>query len=258
MAGLLQQSTVKVPNSTHFLPNPTDVPKCFVPTEGANSVPRISAAQTTISSDVLISQRTAPRKPVSSRYPNYTFGITTVNIHSGNTGKDSTINSTSDTLRRSNTASPGKTTDTQNRTYSPLDASITLSSKTNMVNVTLLTKKELGGRHDRQFQYPFGKLKDNTIMSTFERTAMLPKRPGMGQKVVSTAVSPLLTCADSPCFPGVPCQPNEKGSFKCGRCPFGYYGDGITCKGMSGYTSIGATIFIFMETVFCLTCMVAV
>lgn len=40
-----------------------------------------------------------------------------------------------------------------------------------------------------------------------------------------------VTCADSPCFPGVPCEPTVTGSFRCGRCPYGYTGDGITCKG---------------------------
>lgn len=40
-----------------------------------------------------------------------------------------------------------------------------------------------------------------------------------------------VTCADSPCFPGVPCEPTVSGSFRCGRCPYGYTGDGVTCKG---------------------------
>lgn len=39
------------------------------------------------------------------------------------------------------------------------------------------------------------------------------------------------TCTDSSCFPGVPCEPIATGHFKCGRCPNGYRGDGITCKG---------------------------
>lgn len=43
--------------------------------------------------------------------------------------------------------------------------------------------------------------------------------------------SSIVTCADSPCFSGVPCEPTVTGSFRCGRCPYGYTGDGITCKG---------------------------
>ncbi|KAM6910420.1 von Willebrand factor D and EGF domain-containing protein [Xenentodon cancila] len=38
------------------------------------------------------------------------------------------------------------------------------------------------------------------------------------------------TCADSPCFPGVPCVPSDSGSFRCERCPLGYTGDGVACK----------------------------
>ncbi|XP_019897969.2 von Willebrand factor D and EGF domain-containing protein isoform X2 [Esox lucius] len=39
-----------------------------------------------------------------------------------------------------------------------------------------------------------------------------------------------LTCADLPCFPGVPCQPTGDGGFGCGRCPVGYTGDGRACQ----------------------------
>ncbi|XP_070691737.1 von Willebrand factor D and EGF domain-containing protein [Pempheris klunzingeri] len=44
-----------------------------------------------------------------------------------------------------------------------------------------------------------------------------------------------VTCADSPCFPGVPCEPTVSGSFRCGRCPYGYTGDGVTCKAVCRY-----------------------
>ncbi|XP_033968639.1 von Willebrand factor D and EGF domain-containing protein [Trematomus bernacchii] len=44
-----------------------------------------------------------------------------------------------------------------------------------------------------------------------------------------------VTCVDSPCSPGVPCEPTLTGSFKCGRCPYGYTGDGIICKAVCRY-----------------------
>ncbi|XP_074539724.1 von Willebrand factor D and EGF domain-containing protein [Halichoeres trimaculatus] len=47
--------------------------------------------------------------------------------------------------------------------------------------------------------------------------------------------SHFVTCADAPCFPGVPCEPTVTGSFKCGRCPYGYTGDGVICKAVCRY-----------------------
>ncbi|XP_028672990.1 LOW QUALITY PROTEIN: von Willebrand factor D and EGF domain-containing protein [Erpetoichthys calabaricus] len=51
----------------------------------------------------------------------------------------------------------------------------------------------------------------------------------------TTSLPKLLTCADSPCYPGVPCEPSEHGSFKCGRCPYGYSGNGVKCKAICRY-----------------------
>ncbi|XP_048472930.1 von Willebrand factor D and EGF domain-containing protein-like isoform X1 [Rhincodon typus] len=45
----------------------------------------------------------------------------------------------------------------------------------------------------------------------------------------------IVTCTDSPCFSGVPCESTPSGSFRCGRCPFGYFGDGVACKAMCRY-----------------------
>ncbi|XP_066511012.1 von Willebrand factor D and EGF domain-containing protein-like [Hoplias malabaricus] len=37
-----------------------------------------------------------------------------------------------------------------------------------------------------------------------------------------------VTCGDVTCFPGVQCV--GEGSYRCGRCPLGYTGDGISCR----------------------------
>ncbi|KAF6302206.1 von Willebrand factor D and EGF domains [Rhinolophus ferrumequinum] len=50
---------------------------------------------------------------------------------------------------------------------------------------------------------------------------VLPKKPGL------TKIS---TCAELRCFLGVSCVPTTDGHFRCGHCPFGYYGDGINCR----------------------------
>ncbi|CAM2100540.1 unnamed protein product [Caretta caretta] len=39
-----------------------------------------------------------------------------------------------------------------------------------------------------------------------------------------------ITCANTPCFNRVQCEPAKDGGFKCGHCLSGYNGDGITCQ----------------------------
>lgn len=41
-------------------------------------------------------------------------------------------------------------------------------------------------------------------------------------------------CGSTPCFSGVQCELAKDGEFKCGSCPSGYSGNGITCEGKGG------------------------
>ncbi|XP_026228904.1 von Willebrand factor D and EGF domain-containing protein isoform X2 [Anabas testudineus] len=59
--------------------------------------------------------------------------------------------------------------------------------------------------------------------------------PALTTRVTMGSPSLNVTCADSPCFPGVPCEPTGTGSFRCGRCPNGYTGDGFICKAVCRY-----------------------
>ncbi|XP_056287078.1 von Willebrand factor D and EGF domain-containing protein isoform X2 [Pseudoliparis swirei] len=52
-----------------------------------------------------------------------------------------------------------------------------------------------------------------------------PQRAASGR-----AGDPAATCAERPCFPGVPCEPDARRGFRCGRCPVGYTGDGRACR----------------------------
>lgn len=64
--------------------------------------------------------------------------------------------------------------------------------------------------------------KDGFAAALSRAITILPEKPE------STKIS---TCAESPCFLGVSCVPTTNGHFRCGRCPLGYYGDGINCRG---------------------------
>ncbi|MEE6466467.1 hypothetical protein FKM82_006964 [Ascaphus truei] len=76
---------------------------------------------------------------------------------------------------------------------------------------------------DFKLQWPFPRQTGN-ISPSRNRTVQ------QGEMKSPFTVAPVkLTCADSPCFRDVTCEPSLDGGFKCRRCPYSYYGDGVTC-----------------------------
>ncbi|XP_037617334.1 von Willebrand factor D and EGF domain-containing protein isoform X1 [Sebastes umbrosus] len=57
-----------------------------------------------------------------------------------------------------------------------------------------------------------------------------------GVRIGMTVDKHVRTCADRPCFPGVPCEPAMDEGFRCGRCPVGYTGDGRACRAVCRHT----------------------
>lgn len=68
---------------------------------------------------------------------------------------------------------------------------------------------------------------DRTVHSLLQPPPTVPPKARSG----ATADVHGVTCADRPCFPGVPCEPTADGGVRCGRCPAGYIGDGRACRG---------------------------
>lgn len=78
-------------------------------------------------------------------------------------------------------------------------------------------------RADAQISKPFQGFTQHEFASlTTEENTILPENYG------ATKTS---NCTEASCFLGVSCVPTTNGNFKCGRCPFGYYGDGTNCRG---------------------------
>uniref|UniRef100_A0A3B1JDM1 von Willebrand factor D and EGF domains n=1 Tax=Astyanax mexicanus TaxID=7994 RepID=A0A3B1JDM1_ASTMX len=79
-----------------------------------------------------------------------------------------------------------------------------------------------------------------TSVSSTDQIIDAARASGTGVKLHEEEVALVLfvdgrTCADSPCYSGVACEPTSTGHFKCGPCPNGYRGDGITCKAVCRY-----------------------
>lgn len=64
--------------------------------------------------------------------------------------------------------------------------------------------------------------KDGFTSSVTRAITILSEKPGL------TKIS---TCAELSCFLPVSCVPTTDNHFRRGRCPLGYYGDGINCRG---------------------------
>ncbi|XP_011923560.1 PREDICTED: von Willebrand factor D and EGF domain-containing protein [Cercocebus atys] len=90
------------------------------------------------------------------------------------------------------------------------------------------TQTEMGGYNSQisRSSQDYTQYEDEFVSSITKAITILPEKFG------SNKISP---CADSPCFVGVSCVPSSDGHFKCGRCPFGYYGDGVNCRAICRY-----------------------
>ncbi|XP_069504725.1 von Willebrand factor D and EGF domain-containing protein isoform X2 [Ambystoma mexicanum] len=98
-------------------------------------------------------------------------------------------------------------------------------AETKLSEVSTLKEKLPVRNTGSRFQNPTVRQR---IGSSHPISVKITDAPEEGETPV-TAVYKTVTCADFPCFPGVPCEPSQERGFKCGRCPYGYHGNGATC-----------------------------
>ncbi|EHB09479.1 von Willebrand factor D and EGF domain-containing protein [Heterocephalus glaber] len=96
----------------------------------------------------------------------------------------------------------------------------------NVTHTTIQTETRDYNSPIKSSSQSYTQSKDEFATSDIGTITILPEKFGLTK---------MSTCADSPCFLGVSCVPTTDGHFRCGRCPSGYYGDGISCRAICRY-----------------------
>lgn len=188
----------------------------------SSSTPPPSTLKTSTAQKPLHSQRSASVQPALTG--SIAYDLSTVSGHLANMEESSSVPAVMTASSRSHSVSPEKKARAQAEAYSYSDTSRkTFSRGTNLGKV-------FKGGSARRVQHLLAKHKASPLPFLLVEVTVSPK---MLPEELSEIVTPKpVTCSDLPCFPGVPCEPSKDGGrVKCGRCPYGYYGDGFTCKG---------------------------
>lgn len=196
----------------------------------SSSTPPASTAKIITAWKSLNSQRSASVQPVPG---NMAHGLSTISGQLPNTEESSSVRAVVTASSRSHAVSPEKKAKAQVEAYSYFEPSRKTSSSRTNINkgFSLPSKVFRGGNNTQRVQHLSVKHKVSPLPFVLVEVTVAPKMP---PEELSEAVIPgAVTCSDLPCFPGVSCEPSQDGSVKCGRCPYGYYGDGFTCRGIT-------------------------
>lgn len=197
----------------------------------SSSTPPASTVRTIAAWKSLNSQRSASVQPAITG--NIAHALSTISGHLANMEESSSVYAVMTASSGSHGVSPGKKTRAQVEAYSYFETSgkTSPSSRTNISKGLPLPSKVFKGGNAHRVQHLLAKHKASSLPFVLVEVTVPPK---MFPEELSEIVIPkAVTCADLPCFPGVPCEPSQDGSIKCGRCPYGYYGDGFTCRGIT-------------------------
>lgn len=197
----------------------------------SRSTPPSYTVKTVTSWKSFNSQRSASVQPAGTG--NVAHALSTTNSHLSNTEGSSLVNTVVTTSSRSHALSPEKKTraEVEHYSYSETHKKASFSSTIDTSKELSLPNKVVRGRNAHRVQYLLAKHKASPLPVVLVKVTVSPKI--LLEDADEITVPKTVTCADLPCFPGVLCEPSQDGNVKCGRCPYGYYGDGFTCRGIA-------------------------
>lgn len=211
-----------------YIPSSTDVPKKFMSTEiVSSSMPPASTAKTFPAWRTPDSQRSASVQAMVTG--NTAYAVGTISDHLADLENSSSEHAVKAASSRSHAVSPEKKTRAQVEAFSYESSRKTFpSSRASISKGHSLPNK---GGHAQRVLHLLAKHKASHLPFSLVEVTVPPKM--VPEELSETVFPKAVTCSDLPCFPGVPCEPSQDGSVKCGRCPYGYYGDGFTCRGIT-------------------------
>ncbi|XP_041899557.1 von Willebrand factor D and EGF domain-containing protein isoform X3 [Corvus kubaryi] len=219
--GFQPSSFEKVLRMSSYIPSSTDVPKRFISTEMvSSSMPPASRVKTITGWKTPDSQRTASVQPA----------LSTISGHLSDMENSSSVHAVKAASSRSCAVSPEKETRTQTEAFSYFESNrkTSPSSRASISKGYSLPNKAFKGGNAQRVLHLLAKHKASHLPFSLVEVTVPPKM--FPEELSETVIPKAVTCSDLPCFPGVPCEPSQDGSVKCGHCPYGYYGDGFTCR----------------------------
>lgn len=215
-----------------YIPSFTDVPERCISTEMvSSSTPPDSTVKTLTDWKSLNSQRSVS---VQSAVTGNVHALSTISGHLANTEESSSVHAMITASSRSHAASSEKKSRAQDEAYSYFETSrkASPSTRTNINRGLSLPGKMVKGGNAHRIQHlSLAKHKASPLPFVLAEATVPPKM--LPEELSEIVIPKAVTCTDLPCFPGVPCQPSQDGRVKCGHCPYGYYGDGFTCRGIT-------------------------
>ncbi|KAM6314853.1 von Willebrand factor D and EGF domain-containing protein [Aegotheles albertisi] len=227
--GFQQSSFEKALSISSYIPSSTDVPERFVSTEMvSSSTPPASTVKTIAAWKSLNSQRSDSVQPAVTG--NFAHALSITSGQLANMEDSSSVRAVMTASTRTHAVSPEGKTRAQVEAYSYFETSrkSSPSSKTDISKRLSLPSKVFKGGNAHRVQHLLAKHKASPLPFVLVEVTVPPKM--LPEELSEIVIPKAVTCTDLPCFPGVPCESSQDGGVKCGHCPYGYYGDGFTCR----------------------------